>query len=57
MKGQLCCIFKYFIQICFICLSSGPTVSEDAGIEPRTAATLAFVAYLLRKKYKFAGFC
>jgi hypothetical protein len=27
---------KYFIQHCFICLPSDFTVSEDAGIEPRT---------------------
>ncbi len=26
---------------CFICRSSDSTVSEDAGIEPRTVATLA----------------
>ncbi len=31
----------YFIQQCFICRPSDSTVSEDAGIEPRTAATLA----------------
>jgi hypothetical protein len=29
----------YFIQHCFICLPSDSTVSEDAGIEPRTVAT------------------
>jgi hypothetical protein len=33
--------FLYFIQHCFICRLSDPTVSEDAGIEPRTFATLA----------------
>ncbi len=32
--------FKYFIQHCFICRPSDSTVSEDAGIEPRTVATL-----------------
>jgi hypothetical protein len=32
----------YFIQHCFICrLPSDSTVSEDAGIEPRTVATSA----------------
>jgi hypothetical protein len=31
----------YFIQHCFICRPSDSTVSEDAGIEPRTDATLA----------------
>ncbi len=29
----------YFIQHCFICHPSDYTVSEDAGIEPRTVAT------------------
>jgi hypothetical protein len=31
----------YFIQHCFICCPSDSTVSEDAGIEPRTVATSA----------------
>jgi hypothetical protein len=31
----------YIIQPCFICRASDSTVSEDAGIEHRTAATLA----------------
>ncbi len=31
----------YCIQHCFICRPSDSTVSEDAGIEPRTIATLA----------------
>ncbi len=31
----------YFIQHCFICRPSDSTVSEDAGIEPRTVATAA----------------
>jgi hypothetical protein len=31
----------YVIQHCFICRPSNSTVSEDAGIEPRTVATLA----------------
>jgi hypothetical protein len=31
----------YFIQHCVICCPSNSTVSEDAGIEPRTVATLA----------------
>ena len=37
------CIFScmYFIQHCFICRPSDSTVSEDAGIEPRTVATSA----------------
>jgi hypothetical protein len=29
----------YVIQYCFICRPSDSTVSEDAGIEPRTVAT------------------
>jgi hypothetical protein len=31
----------YYIQHCFICRPSDSTVSEDAGIEPRTVATSA----------------
>ncbi len=31
----------YFIQHCCICRPSDSTVSEDAGIEPRTVATSA----------------
>ncbi len=31
----------YYIQHCFICRHSDSIVSEDAGIEPRTVATLA----------------
>jgi hypothetical protein len=30
----------YDIQHCFICCLSDSTVSEDAGIEPRTVATI-----------------
>ncbi len=33
--------FMYDIQHCFICRPSHSTVSEDAGIEPRTVATTA----------------
>ncbi len=33
--------FVYDIRHCFICRPSDPTVSEDAGIEPRTVATTA----------------
>jgi hypothetical protein len=36
--------FLYVIQHCFICRPSAFTVSEDAGIEPRTVATLALTA-------------
>jgi hypothetical protein len=31
--------FQYYIQHCFICRPSDSTVSEDAGVEPRTVAT------------------
>ncbi len=34
-------LFMYVIQHCFICRPSDLTVLEDAGIEPRTVATLA----------------
>jgi hypothetical protein len=34
-------MYRYDIQHCFICRPSDSTVSEDAGIEPRTVATTA----------------
>jgi hypothetical protein len=34
-------LLMYVIQHCFIWRPSDPTVSEDAGIEPRTVVTLA----------------
>ncbi len=37
-------LFMYVIQHCVICCPSDSTVSEDAGIEPRTVATLALTA-------------
>ncbi len=37
-------LFMYFIQHCFICRPSDSIVSEDAGIDPRTVATLALTA-------------
>ncbi len=36
--------FMYVIQHCFICRPSESTVSEDAGIKPRSVATLALTA-------------
>ncbi len=42
----------YCIQHCFICRPSDSTVSEDAGIQPRTVATSALAAYLFSNKYK-----
>ncbi len=33
-------LFVYVIQHCFNCRPLNPTVSEDAGIEPRTIVTL-----------------
>ncbi len=38
--------FMFIIQHCFICCPSDSTVSEDAGIEPRTATTLALAVRL-----------
>jgi hypothetical protein len=37
-------LFIYVIQHCFICRHLDSTVSETAGIEPRTVATLALTA-------------
>jgi hypothetical protein len=37
-------LFMYVIQHCFICRPSDFTVSEDAGIEPRTVMSLALTA-------------
>jgi hypothetical protein len=37
--------FSYIIQHCFICRPSDSTVPTDAGIEPRTVATVAFGGY------------
>jgi hypothetical protein len=37
--------FWYFIQHCFICRPSDSTVSEDAGIDPRTVATSALTDF------------
>ncbi len=37
-------LFMYVIQHCFICRPSVFTESEDAGLEPRTVATLALTA-------------
>jgi hypothetical protein len=39
-------LFMYVIQHCFICRPLDSTVSEDAGIEPRTVVTLALTARL-----------
>ncbi len=36
-------LFMYVIQHCFLCRPSDSTVSEDAGIEPKTVATLTWV--------------
>jgi hypothetical protein len=42
----------YCIPHCFICRPSDSTVSEDAGIEPRTVATmvLALAVFIFDKK-------
>jgi hypothetical protein len=42
--------FMYDIKHCFICRPSDSTVSEDAGIEPRTVATTALA---VRRAVKF----
>jgi hypothetical protein len=39
LKKDFLVLFIYDIQHCFICHPSYSTVSEDAGIEPRTVAT------------------
>ncbi len=49
-------IFIYVFQHCFICRPSDSTVSEDAGIEPRTDANLALPAYLLSNRHNFTRF-
>ncbi len=43
-KGYFLYFFMHIIQHCFFCRPSDSTVSEDAGIEPRTVATLALTA-------------
>jgi hypothetical protein len=43
-KGRFFKVFMYFIQHCFICRPSDSTLSEDAGIEPKTVATSALAA-------------
>jgi hypothetical protein len=44
--GGTFCFFllMHGIQHCFLCRPSDSTVSEDAGIEPRTVATMALTA-------------
>jgi hypothetical protein len=41
LGGFFAFFFMYDIQHFFICRPSDSTVSEDAGIEPRTVATTA----------------
>jgi hypothetical protein len=45
-KKSFLSFLMYFIQHCFICRPSDSTVSEDAGNEPRTDASLALVVRL-----------
>jgi hypothetical protein len=40
-RYRILTVFTYFIQHCFICRPSDSTVSENAGIKPRTVATSA----------------
>jgi hypothetical protein len=46
-------IFLNYIQHCFICRPPDSSVSEDAGIEPRTVAALqlAFICFNLSTKF------
>ncbi len=44
MKIQTKFFFMYVIQHCSICRPSDSPVTEDAGIEPRTVATVALTA-------------
>ncbi len=44
-------VFSYYIQHSFICRPSDSTVSEDAGIEPRTVATSALTVTVRRSNY------
>jgi hypothetical protein len=41
-KGEI--LKLYVIQQCFVCRPSESTVSEDAGIEPRTVMKVAVIA-------------
>jgi hypothetical protein len=41
LTGGFFCFFMFFIQHCFTHCPSDSTVSEDAGFEPRSVATLA----------------
>ncbi len=41
--GFFILFFMYFSKHCFICRPTDSTVSEDAGIEPRTVATSALI--------------
>jgi hypothetical protein len=43
VKIRLISLVLSVLQRCFLCHLSDSTVSEDAGIEPRTVATLAFL--------------
>jgi hypothetical protein len=43
-KGEFFGFFLYIIQHCFVCCPSDSTVLEDAGIKPKTVATLALTA-------------
>jgi hypothetical protein len=53
MKGGIFSpFFMYVIQHCVICRTSDSTVSEDAGIEPRTVTTLALTA---RRSHQCCG--
>ncbi len=46
----------YVIQHCFICRPSDSSVSEDAGIEPRTLATLALAVGRSNHSHPYKSF-
>jgi hypothetical protein len=51
------CFFMYCILHCFICRPSDSTVSEDAGIEPRTVTTSVLTIRRSNQSVNFCGGC
>jgi hypothetical protein len=51
------CYVLYLVQHCFICSSSESTVSEDAGIELRTAATVTLAIRRSNNSSHMTKFC
>ncbi len=50
-RGDFFYFVQYFIQHCFICRPSDSTVSEDAGIDPRTSAPAVRRSNLLDRSH------